>query len=194
MSNKFNKLLKKNNRFDYNNNSSHMLTQLDPKKNGSLIKLNTKYSLWCHDIYNKDWTLKGYKKIYMFDNVSKFWGLFNNFHKLGMRFNHYFIMKNDIKPIWEDILNRNGGTCSFKLELNDALKLWDDFNIKMITGKLIDKMDDINGISFSPRKNFALVRIWNADGKHDISKYFNNILPQTYNNISIQFKPNTPEY
>ena len=59
---------------------------------GKHIKLLDVYTLWTHDIYDKDWTIKGYKKRCTLETVSDFWKLFNNFNKLGMKYNHYLLV------------------------------------------------------------------------------------------------------
>jgi hypothetical protein len=87
------------------NDNWNINQRYQPNENiGSDLSLNnTSYTLWCHEIYEKDWSINGYRNLCTINNVSRFWRLFNNFHKLGMKFNQYFFMKNDITPIWEDI-------------------------------------------------------------------------------------------
>lgn len=161
---------------------------------GSNIKLTNSYTLWNHNIFNKDWNISGYNRICEFDNVSSFWRIYNNFLKLGLKFNHFFVMKNDIQPTWEHHDNRNGGVCSFKLELTNFYQFWEEITLLMLCGKLSNVENDINGISFSPKNNWAIIKIWNKDSKNDLTKTLNDDILKKYSKFSIRYKPNNPEY
>ena len=67
------------------------------------IQLPTYWTLWSHTIDNKDWSIESHSKITIIDTVSKFWRLFNNFHKLNYRSYNFYLMKENITPIWEDL-------------------------------------------------------------------------------------------
>ena len=160
---------------------------------GSDIKLNHEYILWCHDIYDKNWKKNSYKQLCKINNVSDFWRLFNNFNTLGMRFNHYFFMKNNIFPTWEDINNRNGGSCSFRIEIDECYEIWEELNIRMVCDLLHDDKD-INGISISPKNNWAIIKIWNKNKNYDLSVCLPDDLLKKYSNLSIKYKIHEPEY
>ena len=36
------------------------------------LKLQNKWSLWHHGLFNNDWTIESYKKLYTFDNIANF--------------------------------------------------------------------------------------------------------------------------
>lgn len=161
---------------------------------GSDILLNNKFTLWSHDIHNKNWSINGYKNICTFGDVSSFWKILNNFNKYGVKFNHFFVMKENIHPIWEHPINRNGGVCSLRVDLNSFESIWEDLNINMVCGKLTDNSDDINGLSISPKNNWAIIKIWNKDSNNDLSMCLSKNLLDKYSKYSIRYKPNSPEY
>lgn len=161
---------------------------------GSDIKLHCKFTLWCHDIHNKNWNINGYKNICTFNDISSFWRIFNNFNKYGIKFNHFFVMREGVQPIWEHPINRNGGVCSFKIELNSYEHIWEDLNMRMMCGILTDNSKDINGISISPKNNWAIIKIWNKDSNNDLSICLSNNILERYSKYSIRYKPNAPEY
>jgi hypothetical protein len=165
------------------------------QNDGSDIQLNGEYVLWSHQLGDNNWGISGYKKMCTIRTVSDFWRLFNNFRKIGWKFMNFYLMKSGVDPMWEHPLNRNGGICSFKTHTNNALEVWESLNVKMMCDKLASNMEDINGISISPKnKEWALVKIWNRDSKNDLMVTLNNEITESYKELSIQYKANNPEY
>jgi hypothetical protein len=103
-------------------------------------------------------------------------------------------MKGSIEPTWEHVENRHGGMCSFKIELNKSPIMFEDFCSKMVTGILNNDPDDINGVSVSPKNNWAIVKIWNKSSKNDLSKTLKKDILDKYSELGVRYKPNSPEY
>ena len=118
----------------------------------SNTNLSNKWNIWYH--HEKDnWDISGYKNIYEIKTVGDFWRLYNNWHKLkGVNSRHFFFMKDDVPPIWEDEQNKNGGCWSFKVIDHDAEKLWTDLSIYAVCGQLTNNSDDIVGLSICLKK------------------------------------------
>ena len=119
------------------------------------------WNLWYH--HQKDnWSLDGYRKLYTIKNISDFWNLYNNWDKIGgIRNKHFFLMKNNIKPLWEDPQNIKGGCWSYKL--NDFLipEIWEFLSIYLVAEKLSKNSDNICGISVCNKKNNnSVIKIW----------------------------------
>lgn len=170
--------------------------------------LNSNWVLWIHSPKNKEWNINSFKSIFKIKTTHDLICISNNITKLGIKFNHLFFMREGINPIWEDLNNRFGGTCSFKTDMSNYNKEntyvidFSIFLLKSILGEnLINNCEDINGFSISPKNNWAIVKIWNKDQKNDISKLlvskeenrewdkFNK-----FKNLSIRYKSNIPEY
>ena len=102
-----------------------------------IIQLN-KWSLWYH--HEKDnWKISGYKKIYDINNSNDFWKLYNNWDKIkGINYKHYFLMKENIIPIWEDSENINGGCWSFKINEENTINLWTDLSVYLVCNQLLN--------------------------------------------------------
>jgi hypothetical protein len=167
------------------------------KKNqncGDNVGLPSKYTLWCHEVYNKSWDLSSYKKICTITNVSEFWKLINNLDKTGFTSNNLFLMKDGITPMWEDPNNREGGICSFKVDIRQSLSVFEEFALYMICECLVGNSNDINGLSFSPKNGWAIIKIWNKDKNNDIASLLNNDIKKKYSNLSIKYKCNEPEF
>ena len=135
------------------------------------------WEVWYH--HTKDiWTIEGYKNIFNINNGLDFWKLYNNWNCVGgVTAKHFFLMKNDIMPIWEDPRNTNGGCWSFKVADNMAADLWEDLSILLVTDELVEGCEVV-GLSISVKKNnTSVVKIWNTDSANHSIKHINkNIL------------------
>lgn len=141
-------------------------------------KLNDEWILWIHQSKN-DWSIKGYKKLFSIKSISDYWNLTNSWDiNGGVHLNQYFLMKNNILPIWEDEQNKNGGCWSFKLKDTQSQELWNDLASYMVSGNLSENYDSINGISITRKKNgWVVIKIWNNNNKNSSLKNINyNIL------------------
>ena len=147
-------------------------------------KLIDTWNVWYHHIKD-NWTIEGYKKIYTIDNGIDFWKLYNNWDKLGgITAKHFFLMKNNTQPIWEDPINTNGGCWSFKIVDSMAGDLWEDLSVLIVTNDLI--YDTIAlGLSITIKKNnTCVVKIWNDDSNKNSIKHINkNILKKWVTDI-----------
>jgi hypothetical protein len=144
-------------------------------------KLYDKWTLSFHHIDNHNYDLNSYKEVLTFNDVESFILLFrkiNNF-SAGM----FFLMKNNIPPMWEDKHNINGGYLSFKIYKKNINDIWFKFCSLIISKQLLnDNMDDINGLSLSPKINNCIVKIWFKEQKdykknmikEDLMKYFDD--------------------
>ena len=126
-----------------------------------------KWNIWFHS--KKDvWTVDGYEKLYEISNVENYWKLYNNWNKIGgLSSKHYFIMKENVTPIWEDDNNKNGGCWSFKISEYQSEELWNDLSNYLVTDNLISTNDAV-GLSICLKKNnFSVIKIWNMDSKNN---------------------------
>jgi len=161
---------------------------------GNNIKLQSSYNLWCHDIYSKDWSLNGYTKLCTVSTVSDFWKVFNNLDKLGSKFNNLFFMREDTDPTWEHVNNRDGGICSLKVDLGKSLRVYEELCSHMVCDVLSSLINDINGISYSPKSTWAIIKIWNRNKNNDLTKLLSPYIMSQYQDCCMRYKQNEPEY
>lgn len=135
---------------------------------------NTWY-LWYHQ-YPNDFTIKGFKNIYQIKTVEDYWNLHNSWKQNGgIIKNQFYIMKENIKPMWEDPENSKGGRWSFKVKLSQAQNLWNDLATYLVSGNLIKNPDEVTGISCSiKKKSWAVIKIWNNNQKNTSLKNIND--------------------
>tara|TARA_B100000780_G_scaffold59456_1_gene38015 strand:+ start:3062 stop:3607 length:546 start_codon:yes stop_codon:yes gene_type:complete len=125
--------------------------------------LNNKWTLWLHLPYDTDWSINSYKKVTTFETLEDCIILIENINKEIVEKCMLFIMKNNIKPIWEDVENSKGGCLSYKITTDNVYEVWKKLNYYLIGETLMDDkdiMDNINGISISPKKNFCIIKFW----------------------------------
>ena len=165
------------------------------------IPLQFNWVLWCHKLSSNDWSSEGFEQLYTIRTVKDFWRIFGNLHQMGMEYMHFYLMKENIEPRWEYVDNRDGGTCSIKIEFKQACSVMEDLCSHMVIHSLLvepHSIDEVNGITFSPkinsRNSFAIVKIWNKRRNNDTSKLLNVSLLDKYSKLSIQYKQNKPEY
>ncbi len=141
------------------------------------VRFSDTWNVWYH--HTKDnWTIDGYKKIFKIDNGIDFWKLYNNWESLGgITARHFFLMKNDTHPVWEDPVNMKGGCWSFKIVDSMASELWEDLSVLIVSNELVQGTTAL-GLSITLKKNnMCVVKIWNDDSNKNSIKYINkNIL------------------
>jgi hypothetical protein len=138
--------------------------------------LNDKWNVWYHHIKD-NWSIDGYKKIFTIDNAIDFWKLYNNWDSLGgITSRHFFLMKNDVKPVWEDPINIKGGCWSFKIVDSMAGELWEDLSVLLITDELLTNTVGL-GLSIAIKKNnTCVIKIWNDDSNKNSIKHINKAI------------------
>lgn len=127
--------------------------------------LKYKWCLWHHLSNNNDWSIGSYKKIYTFDTLENCIKLVENIDKIIIEKSMLFLMKDNIKPIWEDPENKKGGSVSYKIPIENVCCVWNKLIYYLIGNTLINEyiLENINGLSVSPKKNFCIIKIWIGD-------------------------------
>lgn len=148
------------------------------------LKLNDLYTLYFHNSNSNNWSIDSYKKIFTFNNIADFWILYNNHINLsnGM----YFLMKNNIKPLYEDKYNKKGGYWSIKVSENEIKKIWLNLLLDLV-GNNISKKNIVNGLSLVYKKKFYIIKIWIRNKKYNSLNYLNLNLNSKYNIIYSNF-------
>lgn len=153
--------------------------------------LNDLWSVYFHNPISNDWNRSGYIKISDISTVQEYWKIFRcispNIHN-GM----WFFMREHIFPSWDDPLNKDGSFLSFKVLKENVVDFSKNILIRilgetMFTTDHADKWDSINGMSFSPKKNFCIIKIWFKNQDIKDKTMFN--LPDNYQGEVI-FKDN----
>jgi translation initiation factor 4E len=121
--------------------------------------LKNRWSLWTHSSNNNDWSIDSYEYVTTFESIESILTLYENLPENIIKYSMLFIMKEGIKPIWEDKQNINGGCFSYKINNKIVTKIWKELSYALM-GETLSEYDIINGITISPKKNFCIIKIW----------------------------------
>ena len=146
-------------------------------------ELESKWTLYCHYSNDTKWDESSYKKICEISNVEQAIGLFGLITNELFNSAMFFLMRENIKPMWEVDENSQGGAFSFKVNMDNIQNTWSYMCFQCI-GETILNYDNsttekyVNGISFSPKKCFGILKIWTRSceiQEPDVINYFDGM-------------------
>lgn len=158
-------------------------------------KLSKNWTLYSHLSHDTDWSLDSYKKILKFNSVEETLAILETIPDIMIKNSMLFIMKEDIKPIWEDPYNRDGGCFSYKVSNRDVCKGWKNLCYAVVGDTITrdeELLKSINGITISPKKNFCIIKIWISNCNHQSIHKIINI--EGLDKKGVLFKKQKPEY
>ena len=144
--------------------------------------LNDKWDFWYHLSDDSNWEVDSYKKITTFDSVESTLLVYENIHEDIVKNTMLFVMREGIKPMWEDDKNKNGGCFSYKINNRIVFPIWKKLSYLLMGETIlnndninnINNNENINGISISPKKNFCIVKIWFSNCDYTEPNIINN--------------------
>jgi hypothetical protein len=158
--------------------------------------LSANWTLWAHLPHNTDWSITSYIPISTFTTVEETIAVTETLPSVLVENCMLFMMKEGIKPTWEDPKNRNGGCFSYKVTNKNVYKVWKELTYVVVGASISNNMNFVNcvtGITISPKKNFCIIKIWMTDCNNQNP----GIVTNDVKGISPQgciFKKHTPEY
>ena len=125
--------------------------------------LQNKWNIWAHLPHDTEWSISSYKQIYKFTTVEETIAISETLPDVLVKNCMLFIMKDGIMPIWEDPNNKEGGCFSYKISNKHVYEIWKNLTYVLL-GETISTnssfVNNVNGITISPKKNFCIVKIW----------------------------------
>ena len=97
-----------------------------------LHKLSDTWTLWAHLPHDTDWSLKSYSEVFTFKHMEELITLNNTIPERMLKNCMLFMMKEGIKPIWEDSENRDGGCFSYRIANKYIKNIWDELSYKLV--------------------------------------------------------------
>jgi hypothetical protein len=154
-----------------------------------------KWTYWAHLPHDTDWSDSSYKRVLSFNTLEAIIALNESVPEDMIKNCMLFVMRQDIKPIWEDTKNRNGGCFSYKVPNNRVYSAWKALSYHLVGESLTnDKRLEgfINGITISPKKSFCIIKIWLANCLIQNAK---KIVPiDNLDSDGVLFRKHQPEY
>jgi hypothetical protein len=138
-----------------------------------MYNLNNNWTCWIHYQNDNIWTLDRYQNITTLTNLKDAVLFIENLDENIIKKTMLFFMKDSILPLWESEDNINGGCFSYKINNINIVNIFKILLYKIIGNTLSTNettLNNINGISISPKKNFCIIKIWMRD-KNEITNY-----------------------
>ena len=142
------------------------ITMPTPSSSDEHHTLSDKWTLWAHLPHNTDWSLNSYIKISTFTTVEETIGVTETLPAILVENCMLFLMREGIKPIWEDPKSRDGGCFSYKVSNKNVYKVWKELSYVIVGGTVSKQpsyVNSVTGITISPKKNFCILKIWMAN-------------------------------
>jgi len=159
-------------------------------------KLSSNWTLYAHKPHDTNWSLKSYIQILNFDTVEQTVALMETLPPILVENCMLFLMKDIIKPTWEDPKNRNGGCFSYRVSNKQVYKTWKELSY-VVVGETVSKqlkfVNNVTGITISPKKNFCIIKIWMGDCSNQDPTVVTNELKTLFPDGCL-FKKHSPEY
>lgn len=158
--------------------------------------LSDSWSIWAHLPHDTDWSINSYKKIYTLKTIEETISITETMPEVLIINCMLFIMREGIKPIWEDPKNRNGGCFSYKISNKHVYSVWKKLSYILVGNTISNNssfVENVTGITISPKKNFCIIKIWLSSCNNQNP----SIITNTIKELNIQsslFKKHVPEY
>jgi hypothetical protein len=132
--------------------------------------LNSTWVIWYHNPSDNNWDISSYVKLYEIETLEDFFRFQNSWKNTLPRLDlsMMFMMKKldnfdeYVYPMWEDKNNQPGGCWSFKVNSENINNVWIKLCFYILSenaGVSQEVNETINGISFSPKRGFCIVKI-----------------------------------
>ena len=136
--------------------------------------LNTSWTYWFHKYNDDKWDLRSYTKLFKFKSIEEFSGIQYILKPLHIQNGMFFLMRDDIEPMWESEDNIDGGCFSFKVYKQEIPETWKILSTKLVNESILKNKDNhrlINGLSISPKKTYSIIKLWlKGDSIKDIKE------------------------
>ncbi len=156
--------------------------------------LSDKWTLWAHLPHDTNWTLSSYSKIHTFDTVEDTISLCETLPEKMIKNCMLFLMKDNIKPTWEDPKNRDGGCFSYKINNKQVNESWKTIFYNVVGRSISNNKafsKSVNGITISPKKNFCIIKVWLNTCQYQNPDF---IRVRNLSNQACLFKKHNPEH
>lgn len=126
--------------------------------------LNDTWSVYFHDPDDERWDDDSYQLLCSISTMEEFVHLHRPLKECWAK-GMFFVMREHIRPQWEDPHNRDGGCFSFKIMKEEVPSYWFELVSKVLGETMLnpeyrDQWDNICGVSISPKRSFCILRLW----------------------------------
>lgn len=134
------------------------------------VELLSEWSFWYHPTKTEDWSKESYIFIHRVNTAEALWGMLKQITMEHLLHGMYFLMRGDVFPDWTVEELSDGGYWSLKINHHDALETWYKWISYMVAEKVCNTHKgsfQIQGLSFSPKLNNSIIKLWNDDSRYN---------------------------
>ena len=142
------------------------------------LSLNDTWSLYYHLPFDQSWNYESYINVCKINTIPECVSSLKLLTEQFITNCMFFYMRSHIKPMWEDNNNIDGGCFSLKIPNKFVYKTWNDLIYKISGETLFEDeniMQNVNGITISPKKYFCIIKIWMKTCEYSDTKLLANI-------------------
>ena len=128
------------------------------------MKLVAPLKFWYQYQPTKDNFNESLTPISVFHSVEGFWSVYQHFQRpSNLEDNTYlYLFRENVKPVWEDPANLNGGCFILRFAKDKSDKVWEDILLAFVAANT-SKFEFVNGIRFKIRKTLLVIEVWVSD-------------------------------
>lgn len=167
------------------------ISEMQPSTAAQIHPLKDAWSFWyrppiskAHGYIEYEKTLHGIATV---KTAEEFWHIYSHLKRpSSLPFvSDYHLFKKDIRPIWEDDVNRKGGKWIVRMKKGLADRYWEDLLLSLVGDQFGDAGEDVCGAVLSIRNGEDILSIWTrTDGGRvlkirEIMKHVLNFPPNT---------------
>jgi hypothetical protein len=153
-----------------------------------------KWTLYHHDPDNEDWSEESYKKIGTPANFEEMFAMMKEIGSARFLEGMYFWMKDPYPPMWENKMNKRGGSYSIKIHQDHALECFERYMTAAIMNLIaLDAENTIVGVSISPKKGFNIIKLWNLHSLTYKAETDVRVLVSQITHVDIIYRPHVDQ-
>ena len=158
--------------------------------------LTTSWCLWAHLPHDSNWSPESYIKIHTLNTVEEIIAINETIalSEVLIKYCMFFLMRDNIPPLWEDDMNKHGGYFSYKVQNKIIMDSWKKLTYSVVGNTISSDIlfnSHVNGITISPKKHFCILKVWMRNGDHINPDIINKNIPGVINDGCIFKKHNT---
>ena len=156
-----------------------MTSEMTYEESSELHTLSDKWVLWAHLPHDTNWSINSYIQVSTIHSIEEMVELIQSLKESLVKNCMLFLMKEGIKPMWEDPKNVNGGCFSMKINNKVVNNTWKNICYTTLGNSISNDSDflkTINGITISPKKTFCIIKIWTSTCDYTTTNVFDSNL------------------
>lgn len=124
------------------------------------------WTVYFHEPEDNSWTADSYKRLQTVTSWEELGTLLRELGTHKTTNGLLRIMRGQFSPLWENKANIRGGSYCLKVPRRNAIEVFTRYLAAAALGICAkDNVNEIVGVTISPKKGFCIIKIWNTNAK-----------------------------